>query len=180
MPHVGPTTEVDQRSTAVDGGLGLCDLVMDDTALELVVLQQTRENRRRIHWRNTTANVHLSNPHCSYFSNEKFSEYTTLLYLNKSTHSKKRKGALGAAGTTRGSQSLHVTHSLTHSLIMPTMLKYECIFQVVALHGKCYIDIVRVLHPCVRLLKFLTIHVLLISFLSSTSTHLTPHTMKPV
>ena len=43
MPHVGPTTEVDQRSTAVDGGLGLCDLVMDDTALELVVLHQTRE-----------------------------------------------------------------------------------------------------------------------------------------
>ena len=46
MSHVGPTTDVDQRSSAVDGGVGLCDLVMDDTALELAVLQQTREKRR--------------------------------------------------------------------------------------------------------------------------------------
>ena len=139
MPHVGPTTEVDQWSTAVDGGLGLCDLVMNDTALELVVLHQTREKRRRIHWRTTTANVHLLNPHCSYFSNEKFSERhntTQLLYSKQSSYSTVRnvQEPLVQAGTTRGSQSLRVTMSWTHSLIMPAMLKFGCIFQVVVLH----------------------------------------------
>ena len=48
VAHVWPAAEVNQRSTAVDSGLGRCDLVMDDTALELVVLHHTRTERGHV------------------------------------------------------------------------------------------------------------------------------------
>ena len=47
VAHVWPPTEVDQWTTAVDSGPGFCDLVMNDTALELIVLHHKRKKRGR-------------------------------------------------------------------------------------------------------------------------------------
>ena len=47
VAHVRPPTEVDQRTTAVDSGPGFCDLVTNDTALELIVLHHKRKKRGR-------------------------------------------------------------------------------------------------------------------------------------
>ena len=47
VAHVRPPAEVDQWTTAVDSGPGFCDLVMNDTALELIVLHHKRKKRGR-------------------------------------------------------------------------------------------------------------------------------------